>query len=186
MMFAKRNNRKGNTMVMALAIVVVFSTISIAFNELIVMQATETEYIGAQTQLEYAAYAGLVHGEVSLTEDLGTVLTDVNVTLADYRKQYCVAWGNAPGASPPRIICNPLARPNEPWCNKQKHIGNQRGVCTYDTYWRSVYHSSYDSISKSIISSAAVYMMSIDEDNPFSSMDNISFKMKKEMVLTWE
>jgi hypothetical protein len=173
-------------MLMTLAIVVVFSTISISLNDLMIQQAMEVENIAAQTQIEYTAYSGLVHGEVKLTEDLSRSLTDPDgESFIRYQNKYCAAWTTNPNGM---VVCNQLVSNTDPCCLEVEglcQIPNENGVCTSPNYWEGVYHVTYDSTNKSIQSSATLQFTNTLVEEGFAG-DDITLRANKELLLSWE
>jgi hypothetical protein len=145
----------------------------------------QIEYIGAQVQAEYAAYAGLVHGNARLTEDISRTLTDDFEVLDDYHRRYCVAWiDNTLG----QMLCNTRAEPANPCCYEVDGNcikPNQNGVCHSTHYWRTGYTASYDSMRKSITSSAVI-SFEPDPDYALELENQVRFMANREMYLSWE
>ncbi|PCJ18753.1 MAG: hypothetical protein COB02_09985 [Candidatus Cloacimonadota bacterium] len=178
---------KGNILVMTLAIVVTFSTISIAINDLIVSQAKSIEYLVAQTQLEYVAHAGLIEAENKLTDDISRTLV-LNKTFATFKKKFCVAWTTIPDSG--ELICNSAASPNQPCCTftefGQCDKTNIKGICESENYWQASYLATYDSLNKVIITSANIeFIEDIPDDTNYTPF-TIRFYQNKEMALSWE
>lgn len=170
---------------MALVLVLTFSIISISLNELSEAQSMQIEYIAARTQAEYAAYSGVVHGNIRMTEDISRDLTEGFVPFFNYYRRYCVAWAeNNQG----QVLCNTKADPNNPCCYEKDGTclsPSQQGVCQSRHYWRSEYLTHYDAMRKSIISSA-VLSFEPDADSASEFSDRVLFQSQREMSLSWE
>ncbi|MCJ8347543.1 hypothetical protein MJH12_18545, partial [bacterium] len=111
--FPNRSN-KGNILVMTLAIVVTFSTLSIGINDLIVSQSKSIEFLIAQTQLEYISHSGLVEAENKLTDDVSRTLRN-NTDFVKFYKKFCVSWISSPESG--ELVCNAAADPTQPCCS---------------------------------------------------------------------
>lgn len=174
----------GNTLVMTLALMLVFATLSVSLSQLIESQSLAVEMITAQSKTDYAAYSGLIHADTIITQDISTTIQDP--LKFDYRKRYCVAWISVEGF----LRCNEQASPSSPCCQRSNsgfgcQLGNDKGTCLENTQWSATYSARYDSLRKSIISSGSIQLQYLNPDTP-SSGNALSFGRTKEMLLDWE
>ena len=180
----KNSARKGNTLVMVLAILVVFGTVSISVSHLIEGQAFEVQMILAKSKVEYAAYAGLVHSNIELTEDVSRSVQ--SPMQFNYRRQFCVAWISQEGLR----ICDEAADPNVPCCEYEGKFCskvNTKGTCLETNQWKASYDARYDSTTKSIISSGKINFEDLaPAEGILYTGNNFSFSATKEMGLAWE
>jgi hypothetical protein len=178
------NNQKGNVMIMALALIVTFSTISMGLAEIVAMQSKQIEYMVAESKVEYIAHAGLVHCEAGIAEDVARVVKEP--LTFKFEKEYCVAWTSFGGVR----VCDISADPMSPCCEYSEGVcitGNRNGRCVEKNYWEATYTSRYDSLSKTISSSATInfYNKSLP-DGVIYTGDDVTFTGGKEMTLSWE
>lgn len=178
-------NHKGSAMVMALTLVLTFATIAIAMNELVIQQTLEIEFLGARVQTEYAALAGLTHGQVKLAEDLTTNFTINPELLGSFRHTWCVEWFSNQGLKQ----CNTSANPETYCC---AYAGGQcktrpvNGVCNSENQWRLSYISRYDGIEKSIISSGIAEFINEDLEVEIQDKAPLQFSAGRQMRINWE
>ncbi|MBT3784910.1 hypothetical protein HOF92_08025 [bacterium] len=177
---------KGNTLVMVLALIVVFSTMSIALSDLITTQSVQVEYLLFQSKVRYISHSGLLHMEQEMTEDIDkTVSTPISF---EYVGEYCVAWTIKDGIP----VCDTNAIPSKPCCEFRGSacvVGNTQGRCKTPGKWVATYKSLYDSTSKSITSTGCVVYVPSRDTNAdcFNSDPNaIQFKGNQSMILAWE
>ena len=177
---------KGNTLVMVLALIVVFSTLSIALSDLISIQSVQVEYLLFKSKVRYITHSGLLHMEQEITEDIGkTVSAPISF---EYVGEYCVAWITKDGIP----VCDTNAIPSKPCCEFRGSacvVGNTQGRCKTPGKWVASYKSLYDSTSKSITSTGCVVYVPSRNTNAdcFNSDPNaIQFKGNQSMILAWE
>ncbi|MCJ8347425.1 hypothetical protein MJH12_17940, partial [bacterium] len=69
----------------------------------------------------------------------------------------------------------------------QCETSNTRGTCVSENYWQGSYISIYDSLTKTIVTSASIQYI---EASPYEALDYIApvirFDQSKEMALSWE
>ena len=174
----------GNTLVMTLAIMLVFSTLTIALSELIETQSISIDMLVAKSKVEYAAHSGLIHADTLITEDISkTVNSPVNFT---YRRRFCVAW-----ISQDEILrCDDQADPQRPCCVTDASglgciTGNNQGTCLETNQWVASYAARYDSMRQSIVSSGNIEFQNLNPDTAWAG-NKINFSKTKEIPLDWE
>lgn len=169
---------------MTLAIMLVFSTLTIALAELIDTQSITIDMLVAQSKVEYAAHSGLIHTDTIITEDISkAVNTPINFK---YRRRYCVAWISDESF----LRCDSQANPQSPCCVTDASglgclVGNSQGTCLETNQWIATYNARYDSLRQSIISSGSIEFENLNLDTNWAG-NNISFTRTKEIPLDWE
>ncbi|MBW7874817.1 MAG: hypothetical protein H3C47_02380 [Candidatus Cloacimonetes bacterium] len=179
------NNSKGSVMVVVLTLVLTFAMIGIALNELVVQQSLELEYMGARVQADYASLSGLIHGQVSLAEDVSTNFTITPETIAEFRKIWCVEWF----VNESLKVCNTSASPDSYCCayqGGQCKTRPQNGVCESENRWVLKYTSRYDSIEKAIVSSGSIEFVNDDLETLQNFREPVRFISGRQMGLNWE
>ena len=153
-----RDCQKGNTLVMVLALILTFSTISIALSELITVQSTQVDYLVNQSKARYITGSGLIHMEQELKEDVSQNLTsNIRFKFVD---SYCVAWIMKGGVA----VCDTEAAPTAPCCRFKGSAciePNIKGVCQTPSFWTAEYSARYDSISKSIEATGCIGFLDV-------------------------
>ena len=179
-----KTQQGGNTLVMTLAIMLVFATLTIALSELIETQSIAIDMLVAKSKVEYAAYSGLIHTDTIITEDISKT---VNSPLSfNYRRRFCVAWTSEEGF----LRCDDQADPQRPCCVTNASglgclVGNSQGTCLETNQWIATYNARYDSLRQSIISSGSIEFQNLNPDTAWAG-NNISFSKTKEIPLDWE
>ena len=178
------NLHRGNTLVMTLAIMLVFSTLTIALSELIENQSIVIDMLVAKSKVEYAAHSGLIHADTIITEDISkTVNSPINFT---YRRRFCVAWISTEGF----LRCDDQADPQRPCCVTDASglgclVGNSQGTCLETNQWTARYDARYDSLRQTIVSSGSIEFQNLNQDTLWAG-NNVSFTKTKEIPLDWE
>lgn len=183
-MYIRQKFQKGNTLVMTLAIMLVFATMSVALSQLIESQSLTIEMLIAQSKTEYAAYSGLVHADTIITEDISRVVQDP--VKFKYRRRYCVAWISIEGF----LRCDEQADPQLPCCVRDAsgfgcQVGNSNGTCLETNQWNASYTAKYDSLRQTITSSGSIQFENLNPETLWAG-NILSFNKIKEMPLAWE
>ena len=176
--------RGGNTLVMTLAIMLVFSTLTIALSELIETQSIAIDMLIAKSKTEYAAHSGLIHTDTIITEDISTTVN--NPISFNYRRRFCVAWISEEGF----LRCDDQSEPQKPCCVTDASglgclVGNSQGTCLETNQWIATYTARYDSLRQSILSSGTIEFQNLNPDTTWVG-NNLSFTKTKEVPLDWE
>ena len=179
-----KKRQDGNTLVMTLAIMLVFSTLTIALSELIETQSLAIDMLVAKSKVEYAAHSGLIHTDTIITEDISkTVNSPIVFT---YRRKFCVAWISEEGF----LRCDDKADPQRPCCVTDASglgclTGNSQGTCLETNQWIATYDARYDSLRQSIVSSGSIEFQNLNQNTVWAG-NKVSFTKTKEIPLDWE